>query len=75
MEKVLRYIEVSVIVEVEGTMDEIVQLRNEIEEHLWENIDVNCGEPECCPQERLSGQPISAMGSSKIFDEFPDEED
>jgi len=71
--KVLRYIEVSVIVEVEGTQEEIRQLRNEIEEHLWENIDVNCGEPECCPTPRYSGQPISALGSSNIHEDFPED--
>jgi len=68
-----RYIQIEIIVEVDGTPEQVNALRDKIEEAAWSEIDINCGEPECCPDPIKPGQPSSAMGSSTILDEFPED--
>ena len=71
----VKYIEINLIVEVEGTDEQVKALRDKLEEAAWSEVDINCGDPECCPNERLPGQPSCAMGSSRITDEWPDDEE
>lgn len=64
----------NVTVEVNGDMEQAKALRDKIDDALYDVIDINCGEPECCPEPIRPGQPSFAMVSSTITSELPDEE-
>lgn len=59
-------LEMSYHISVEGSREFVEELRDKIDDLVYEAFKINCGEPECCPEPRGENYVPSAMGSSHI---------
>lgn len=59
-------LEMNYYISVEGSQEFVEELRDKIDDLVYEALKINCGDPECCPEPRGANFVPSAMGSSTI---------
>lgn len=59
-------LEMNFYVSVEGSKEFVEELRDKIDDLVHDALNVNCGEPECCPEPRGENYIPGAISSSHI---------
>jgi hypothetical protein len=59
-------LELDFYISIEGSKEFVEELRDRIEDLVYEALNINCGEPECCPEPRGENYVPSATGSTRI---------
>ena len=66
-------LELSFYITIEGSREFAEELRDRIEDLVYDALNINCGEPECCPEPRGETYVFAATGSSHINEIKEDE--
>lgn len=61
-----RELEMSFYISVEGSEAFVEELRDKIDDLVFDAMNINCGDPECCPEPRGENYVAGAVGSSTI---------
>jgi hypothetical protein len=61
-------VEISFYISLEGTVEDAAKLRDQIDDAVYDLLNINCGEPECCPEPPAPGEAYvyGAVSSSTI---------
>ena len=57
-------LELDFYISVEGSKEFVEELRDKVEDLVYEALNINCGEPECCPEPR--GENYVPSGTSSV---------